>query len=199
MQLLLITHKLTGVTLFSACGPSLASVSLRSAALAGADLHFAVLYGADLSGADLREAALPEADLADANMQHANAAGADLRGASLQRTNLSGANLCGSDLRGACLRAATLYGADLSHALLERVTLTDAVYDVATQWPQGFDPARYGALLGTPPVTAEQPAAVLRGSHRVAMMGKSAIRANDAAALEARQIWDNEGGSPGAT
>ena len=84
-------------------------VSLRGAALSGADL-----YHVNLSGADLREADLRGANLTGARLRRADLGWADLRRA----------QLAGADLGLADLFQAHLDGADLSYANLERSNAT---------------------------------------------------------------------------
>ncbi|HEU4753672.1 MAG TPA: pentapeptide repeat-containing protein [Armatimonadota bacterium] len=97
------------------------NANLANRKLAGARLRFANLRGAILRGADL--------------------SGADLRGAQLKSADLSRANL-----RRARLRGATLFGADLTGADLGGADLRQALYDGATRWPVGFNPAVCGCI-----------------------------------------------------
>jgi len=62
----------------------------------------------------------------------------------------------GADLREADLRQADIRGCDFRGANLEHADLTDAIFDSATRWPPGFDPALHGATLN-PPATAMTP------------------------------------------
>lgn len=66
---------------------------------------------------------------------------AGLRGQRLGRADLGGVDLNRADLRGADLSATTLLGTNL----------TGAVYDAATRWPPGFDPAAAGATREATP------------------------------------------------
>jgi hypothetical protein len=84
------------------------------------------LRGRDLRSEDLADAFLVDADLSDT----------DLRGVDLAGANLENAILANADLR----------GADLSRADLTNTRLLGARYDAATRWPEGFDPARSGAV-----------------------------------------------------
>ena len=70
----------------------------------------------------------------EASWQRAN----DLRGTDLGGADLSGANLGDADLSYTDLSTATLLDADLSNAK----------YNASTTWPQDFDPAAAGAVLG---------------------------------------------------
>ena len=133
---------------------------LPGARLPGVDLRGALLFGADLQGAHLVGTDLRNASLAGADLNHANLQGADLGGAYL----LGGHSvkvLRGpgkptlqlkprqTDLRGADLRGANLQGARLNirDSRIPGVLLSGARYDVATRWPQGFDPKKHGAIL----------------------------------------------------
>src|SRR5687768_12474255 len=55
-------------------------------------------------------------------------------------------DLRSADLRGVDLAEADLTGRDLSDADLTGAHLGGAQYDQFTQWPQGFDPERMGAV-----------------------------------------------------
>ncbi|MGD1936643.1 MAG: pentapeptide repeat-containing protein [Cyanophyceae cyanobacterium] len=99
--------------------------------LDGADLADAYLVGVLFTNARLRETSLKGAWL-----QRADLRGADLRGADLQGANFTGASLNRSDIR----------GADLRGAVLDETLLTVALYDQETQWPEGFNHRRCGAI-----------------------------------------------------
>jgi hypothetical protein len=120
------------------------------------DTGAATLEGAHLLAADLREADLHGESLAGADLSDANLAGAALDGADLSFAGLMGANLSGASLVAAKLNSANLSGADLFNTDLSGADLTDAVYNVATRWPEGFDPVQAGAALAeeTEPVAA---------------------------------------------
>ena len=69
----------------------------------------------------------------------------NLMGTDLRRAWLVRANLRRAGLRDACLTRASLYGADLRGAELlgvdlQQADLRDAVADLTTWWPEGFDP-----------------------------------------------------------
>jgi signal transduction histidine kinase len=140
-----ITHRKTHALLLAVDAPGLVSAPLADAQLAGADLHFAVLYQADLRRADLRGANLSDADLGEAGMEGANLSKADCRRADLRDADLSRVNFAQADLRYACLAGARLAGARLDQASFTGIVLSDATYDEATRWPRGLDPRRYGA------------------------------------------------------
>ncbi|MBC1196802.1 pentapeptide repeat-containing protein [Microcystis aeruginosa BLCCF158] len=117
----------------------------------------AKLKGANLMGFDLREVDLKGADLTGAIYSDETKwpDGYDpqkfgaLRigpGANLKGADLMGANLMGVDLKGADLREADLREAKLDRADLTGADLTGAIYSDVTQWPDGYDPQKSGAL-----------------------------------------------------
>jgi hypothetical protein len=111
--------------------------------LADTDLRGATLSGLRLQRADLRGAHL---DFAVARMpsegEQTDFSGADLRAASLRCAHLEGTDLTGAKLQGADLRDAVLagYKDKLLPANLEDADLAGAVYNLRTQWPDGFQP-----------------------------------------------------------
>ncbi|HMQ55328.1 MAG TPA: pentapeptide repeat-containing protein [Anaerolineae bacterium] len=157
-------------------GAELDEADLRQANLQGADLGQTKLTRADLSRADLHEATAQWAELNRANLTGANLVRANLIGADLSRANLdqadlryavlNGANLSQANLRDADLRRADLNWTDLrkadlsqanlsqanlgwanfSDANLDQAILTGALYNDATQWPEGFSPRDHGGI-----------------------------------------------------
>jgi hypothetical protein len=126
-------------------GAQLDRAELRQAHLSGANLTRANLTGAHLELANLTEATVEvnvEGHHAFSVEVGANLTGADLTGAHLKFADLTGANL-----NGANLTEADLTEANLTRAYLEHADLTDAVYDLRTKWPEGFDPKAEGARL----------------------------------------------------
>lgn len=121
--------------------------NLQRCNLHGAQLHHANLLGADLRFADLSQADLRYAVLNGANCRYANLATADLRHANLDWIDLEGANLEGADFREADLSWADLRQVDLTGAQME-----GALYNDATQWPEGFDPQEAGCVHVNPPL-----------------------------------------------
>jgi uncharacterized protein YjbI with pentapeptide repeats len=137
-------------------GANLVKVNLTGARLAGCNLRGANLRGAvltesDLSLADLGGAKLVKANLTRANLTRAYLAGTILPTAGPQKALHSlttGADLTGADLTeailtranltGAVLTETNLSGADLSESNPITATLSGAVYDSRTRWPQGF-------------------------------------------------------------
>lgn len=104
----------------------LIQASLSRSDFSGANLRQATLRAADMTGAILRDA-----DLSDVDATNTILAEADFSGAILARARLSGA---------------FLHGADLSRANLEDVQLLGALYNSATKFPPGFDPASVGMI-----------------------------------------------------
>ena len=125
--------------------PFLGDTDLRGATLSGLQLKEADLRGAQLDFANARMPAdkkEEQTDLSGANLQKAS-----LRCAHLEGTDLTDANLKEADLRDAVLKGFKR-GSEvrLLNASLERpdhthgADLTGAVYNLRTQWPDGFDP-----------------------------------------------------------
>jgi uncharacterized protein YjbI with pentapeptide repeats len=137
-------------------GANLVKANLTGARLAGcnlrgANLRNAVLTESDLSQADLGGAKLVKANLTRANLTRAYLAGTILPTAAPQKALHSlttGADLTGADLTeavltranltGAVLAETNLSGADLSESNPVTATLSGAIYDSRTRWPQGF-------------------------------------------------------------
>jgi len=92
-------------------------------------------------GPNLAEAHIPNADLTAANLSRANLNRAALNGAKLIGTNLTRA-----DLSGANLSSANLSYADLSGANLTAANLTDAIFNMETRFPEGFNPSERGMV-----------------------------------------------------
>jgi hypothetical protein len=67
--------------------------------------------------------------------------GLSLRGRDLRGEDLAGAFLADTDLSDTDLRGVDLRGANLGGA-----RLVGATYDARTQWPEGFDPRKHGAV-----------------------------------------------------
>lgn len=103
-----------------------------------------------LAGVDLRDAALPAVDLGRSELTNALLSGVDFNAARLQASRLSGASLQGADLRQADLRLADLRDGDLRGADLRATDLRGALhanarwegalYNEATNWPEGIPP-----------------------------------------------------------
>ena len=105
--------------------------SMRGLVRPNAHLEYADLRKVDLFGADLRSADLSYTHLAAVN----------LRGADLEGADLTNADLTNADLRNSILKSANLWNANLWNADLQ-----GAEYNQQTRWPDGFDPAKAGAI-----------------------------------------------------
>lgn len=114
---------------------------LTDGTLIGADLTLANLVAVDLSRANLSRVNLCGAKLTDAKL-----AGANLGEALLSVAMLNGADMFATNLRRANLSGARLIGATLSAANLDEANLRSAIYDLHTQWPEGFSPKAAGAI-----------------------------------------------------
>jgi hypothetical protein len=121
-----------------------------AAFLTDADLRGAALGNLHLSRADLRGTVLDYADsrvdLRQPNSSYPDLSGASLQGASLRCAHLEGTNfqdaqLDGSDLRGADLRRFPTPSTQ-ENAKLAGASLTGAIWNEQTQWPDDFDPTR---------------------------------------------------------
>lgn len=145
---------LEGADLFKANlnAADLEGANLRHAGLLLANLNDTVLWGANLEGARLYGADLGGAALKGANLKGAGLTGANLKDAGLHSADLTGADLTGANLEGAGLEGANLERANLQGANLRGAVLLNAVYDGATTWPNGFNPAAQGLVQrGWPP------------------------------------------------
>jgi len=111
--------------------------SLKSANLRKANLQEANFINAYLCNVDFEKANLSRATFREANLEKANLSGAILEGSFFRGANLHLASLAGTNLRGATLQKADLEG----------VVLDGAQYNNLTQWPEGFDPTRSGAIM----------------------------------------------------
>lgn len=129
-----------------------------AAFLTDVDLRGATLTDLHLSRADLRGTVLDYADsrvhqrrLDSSHPAYPDLSGASLQGASfrcahLEGTNFSNALMDGADLRGADLRRFPPRSPGASstqeNANLDGASLTGAIWNEQTQWPDDFDPAR---------------------------------------------------------
>jgi len=115
---------------------SLVQTNLEQANLAGANFT-----GANLSGNVLAGAILEQSNLTQVNLTGADLTGANLTAAKLTQTDLTRANLTEADLT-----QANLKGAKLTDTTLTMAKLTEAEYNNTTQWPDGFNPEKAGAI-----------------------------------------------------
>jgi Pentapeptide repeats (8 copies) len=123
----------------------LTDVDLRGADLGNLHLSRADLRGAVLDYADSRvDRRQPNSTYPD--LSRASLQGASLRCAHLEGTNFQDAKMDGVDLRGADLRKfpPPTPGASSTQedANLDRASLTGAIWNEQTQWPDSSDPAR---------------------------------------------------------
>lgn len=105
-------------------------------------MSYAILDNADLRGAELYWAILFHAGLRNANLEEADLRGVDLKEADLSGANLRKANLGLDNLGG----RTSLQGAKLLGASFERTVTTGAEYNLATEFPVGFDPQEHGMI-----------------------------------------------------
>lgn len=128
---------LSGANLEGARGsPRLFESNLQGLWAPFADLPKAAFIGGTARGAVFASSNL-EAAVFDG--------GLDLSGVDFTDAKLLGAHLAHANLTGAILRGADIRKASLKYANLENADLSDAVYDQATEWPDGFDPVAAGA------------------------------------------------------
>ena len=129
--------------------------------------HQSRLNGTNFQGMKFKNASFEQCDLAETNMKGATFGpgtkfyrctlnGADLTGVDFAGAHIDSVNFRGADLRGAKnmtdvskanFQRADLRGADLSKMKqpLVEVVWEDAIYDVTTKFPAGFDPVKAGA------------------------------------------------------
>jgi len=81
------------------------------------------------------------------NLFKADLGEANLRKADLRKVDLGEANLRKADLRKADLSFANLRGADLREADLSEATLSEAIADSKTKFPDGFDAKGAGVIF----------------------------------------------------
>jgi uncharacterized protein YjbI with pentapeptide repeats len=116
--------------------------SFRHANLRGAFMADAVFDGSDFTAANLITAYLDRSSLVNCCFRDCVASWCGFR-----KANLRGADLTGAHARGAEFSGAQLQGARLLCINLELATFDEAVYDVHTVWPTGFNPQAAGALF----------------------------------------------------
>jgi len=132
---------LSGANLEGARGsPQLFESNLNQLWAPFAELRHAAFIGGTARGAVFASSNL-EAAVFDG--------GFDLSGTDFTNANLSAAYLDHTDLTDAVMRKANLRRASLNYAKLEGADLSEAIYDHATVWPDGFDPVAAGARRTT--------------------------------------------------
>ncbi|MDB9527883.1 pentapeptide repeat-containing protein [Oscillatoria sp. CS-180] len=119
--------------------------------VAGVRAYNLELADQDLTGIDFSEAQI-EADfsgtiLNNANFENAVAYLSIFTGASLIDVRFCNAQLAGINLTDANLHGADLRGANLDGAVINNTNLQSAIYNTDTQFPEGFDPAKVGAIF----------------------------------------------------
>ena len=130
-------------------GRNLAGANLTGANLTGANLRRANLKGAYLFGANLTGATATDADLTGANLEWSTLNAANLDGATLRCADLTRANLTQASLRNTALPEVNLIGTNLRGAETAGASLSAAIADLNTVWPDGFNPADAGVLIFT--------------------------------------------------
>jgi hypothetical protein len=84
----------------------------------------------------------PRLYLADADRTRLRTQEADYNTMWLERVDFRRADLSEADFGQTLIR-----GCDFRDANMEHADLTDATYDAATRWPEGFDPVAHGAAV----------------------------------------------------
>jgi hypothetical protein len=136
------------------CPPACTSKTFHvPMSLFGESLRRANLDAANLSGSlcfnvDFREASLVKADLSNSMLWGSTFDGANLEHSTLAGTMLIRGSFVGANLTDADLSGTFLDGADLRTDRIKGLRVTYAHYDEKTRWPDGFDPAGAGALMG---------------------------------------------------
>ena len=121
---------------------------IRNAFLARMELEGISFDGSDLQGSDFSGSDLYDAFLCDTVFDLCKMVDADLRSGFLFRASFRNA-----DLRGAQLSLNNMAGAlcldevDFSGANLDGANCIDAIYDLTTIFPDGFDPVIRGMKL----------------------------------------------------
>jgi uncharacterized protein YjbI with pentapeptide repeats len=141
--------------------------TLRSSVLSGFDFHRAIFDDMDLEFTDFRASELRGASLRNIKAARANFSTVSLMTSDFSRAKLKGAkfldskvmytdfndaDLSDSDITGANVLGAVFKGSDLRGATmlcegLDSTELDGAIYDLATVWPDGFDPLLKNAIL----------------------------------------------------
>lgn len=119
----------------------LSNADLTEATLTSAQLSGAVLVRANLTRAMLRRADCSDVSFKGADLTEVSAIAANFEGAEFSATTMRDGKFMGANFAGADVWAAQLYGANFRRGRnLGTATLTSILYDVETQWPDGFTP-----------------------------------------------------------
>ncbi|MFM2056150.1 MAG: hypothetical protein RLY71_535 [Pseudomonadota bacterium] len=108
------------------------------------DLRGAFISKSNQMGSDFSGSNLAAAFLNHAKLDCSSFVGALLRYADFSMTHLVKTNFTQADLYGCNLSGTNLCGAIMLGMNLEQADFHDAVYDVQTVWPDGFNPAEFG-------------------------------------------------------
>ena len=126
----------------------------RGAIMRDADIRGSHFFRADFRGADLRNLNAAPSDVDERGISYGTALhGNDFRDADLRGADLSAAGLWSADFRGADLRGANFEGAStrdrrcIGFSLCPSAKWRGAIYDEATRFNAGFDPAEEGMVL----------------------------------------------------
>lgn len=117
----------------------LSGVNLSGAILEGRTFFGTNMSGANLEGADFYWAVMVGVNLRNANLRNASLLGCDLKESDLRNADLTGANLGTDNLGG----STQLEGANLKGCKTNGTIFFRAIYNAATQLPDGFDPVAH--------------------------------------------------------
>ncbi len=120
---------------------------IRDAWMVNLELEGISFAGTDLSGSNLTGSDLYGSTLMETNMSHCNMQGVDFRysyidDASFRDADLRNARFSRDELGGGL----TIHSADFIGANLDGADFSDAIYDAATIFPEGFDPNQRGMI-----------------------------------------------------
>ncbi len=104
------------------------------------------LYDTGLIDTDKKIISTKDLDLYGANMIGFHFKNACLTNACLDNSDFRGAKMDNVNLSKASLKKAILRDADFENADLTGISLSEALYDNRTKWPENFNPKDYGAI-----------------------------------------------------
>jgi hypothetical protein len=147
--------------------PSITAAALRAGLIAEKQLNGLEMKNESLKEMQLNYRELRGADFSESDLTGARLQGCDLRAACFRKSNLTKTVFYEADLRGANFQQAILEntdfhqarleGADLRNTKIEKVDMR-ATYDESTQWPEGFNPDKAGAVrIGNESVNGGRP------------------------------------------